>query len=245
MRITQVKIPKDYLLEIDDQKDGLDSVIMDRLGQIVLIAGPNGSGKSRLLRKICDAFEKQPTPNKVLQLKGEITQRAAASRQNKEELKRWLNPEHNPQIQGEQRSIKINEYERNKKIHDDILKSQVSQLKINYLNIEDEIEDRKIIYFVPREVNLKDPRSLSDIDIETRAKKTYDLGLNGIHENALSLIQDIHKRVLFSTHQDLHFNEEDVKATRSEYESLQSLIFSLLGEKLSSNIRGAATIFTK
>lgn len=67
MKITDVNIPKDELLDV-----GLNDIATNRLDRLVFIAGPNGAGKTRLLRKISILFRDYLTSNQRMNLEKEI-----------------------------------------------------------------------------------------------------------------------------------------------------------------------------
>lgn len=53
MRITRVDIP-------GGAKDGLQSILMEKLGSVIILAGKNGAGKTRILQKIKSYLSQKP-----------------------------------------------------------------------------------------------------------------------------------------------------------------------------------------
>lgn len=238
MKIIQVNISKNYPSE-----NGLDDILMDRLGQLVLLAGRNGSGKSRLLDKLSQAFMAQPNPDQVLAFNTNIQNNVNAIRSYEDQLSAWKTPEFRTDIQGQNRENEINRTKMHMAQANDIIKNHNNELEKIVLEISNDVGVRKIVHFVPKNLDLRDPKSITEHEREKFAQNASLLGIQDFHVKCLSKIQELHTQYWHATHQHSELLEDKKEEIRHEYRRLQSNISNLLGVELGNDSRGSATIF--
>ncbi len=238
MKITDVNIPKDY-----PTHDGLETIQMFSLGQIVLVAGRNGSGKSRLLEKIAKTFRTQASTDNIAVEKALLSKAQENVRRFEEKIKHWANPAFNPTIKGEERAIRVTGLIQMKKKAEETVSRKRQLLDQIFLGVEGDAKARDIIHFVPKQLNLEDPKNLRPKDLERRSVNANSLGIQNINENALPKIQDLHQQYLIATHQNTRLRKDQTDTICAEYRRLQSTLKKLIGASLGGDDRGAATLF--
>lgn len=238
MKIIQTKIPKNY-----PPMNGLDAIDMDRMGQLVLLAGRNGSGKSRLLEKVANAFRNLPTPKQLLTAKTNLKQPETVVNELKRQLKLWEDLKFNPTIQGDQRTQQVEQLKRNKDNHEAVIKNEQAILDKAVLLIGDETENHQIVQFVPKKLDLLDPKAINDVDREQRARNAHTLGIDNLNQYALPKIQELHTQYWHATHQHSQLAAKEKEAICNEYDRLQTNIEDLLGVRPGNDSRGTATLF--
>lgn len=238
MRITRVNISKNYPLE-----NGLDDIRMDHLGQLVLLAGRNGSGKSRLLDKLSQAFVAQPTRDVIHQTNTNIQNHKRNIEVLEDQLRNWGNPEFQANIQGQARENEIDRFKMDMSQSIDFIKKQQIELSKEVLQISNDVGVRKIVHFVPKNLDLRDPKAITEHERENSARNASLLGIQDFHMKCLPKIQELHTQYWHATHQSSELVADQKEEICQEYKRLQSNIFNLLGVQLGNDSRGSATIF--
>ena len=238
MRIIDVKLPKGFPSE-----DGLDTIEMDRLGQLVLLAGRNGSGKSRLLEKIAQAFRVQVSTENIPGEKASLNKAENDIRRFDQKLALYNNPHFDPTSKGEVREARVAGILGMKKRAEETAIRKRQILSRIFLKIDGDAKARHIVHFVPKQLNLQDPKELNPKDLERRAKEANSIPVQKFNESVLPKIQDLHNQYWNATHQKSRLSQVEKDAISSEYERLQANISQLLGSRLGEDSRGAATLF--
>ncbi|OFX26578.1 MAG: hypothetical protein A2033_08780 [Bacteroidetes bacterium GWA2_31_9] len=239
MRITKINIPKELI------NNGLESVKMHRLGQVVLLTGKNGSGKTRLLELILNTLTKKPKAIEVSQAKANL------EIYNKELI------EHNTQLE-------ISEDKLASIIDDSInspIKSRIESLKRQIKSDEKQIKERQdvlswnlietdklqnqyvIVPFIPKSLNLQDSNNYNKNQLKTSALHIDAVGVNSLAEGTFARIQVIQERFYNATHQNIVVSPEEKTNAIDDYNKLKDLIKLFLNTELERNIDGEPTIF--
>lgn len=240
MRITKVDIPK-----YEDNRDGLEDIKMDRLGNIVLIAGKNGAGKTRILNKIFDTLYAKPTNSALISAKQQYEQ-------NNVSIKNWekgINNHKQQLIEATQQS-QIDEYNKTIKLYETYMKS-VNEQNVQYENqlnwdlIEtSEVSDRYTsVRFVPKRLDLQDCNSFPKNEIIRHATNISMVGIDNLIHGTFAKIQVVQDRCFNATHPDSHISEEEKLLAKNDYDKLQHVIESFLDTKIERTIDGEATLF--
>ncbi|MBS7256020.1 AAA family ATPase [Flavobacterium branchiicola] len=230
-----MKIKKVNLNEEVTSKLGLQPILMDRLGDVVLIAGKNGSGKSRTLKLIKE--EVNNVPNALRQrVTSQIIKRRqdAIIREEKNVIKDF-----SATTQDERKTI-IKNYERDIEDQKDILK------KATYFSLYPEKEDNVLVDFVPQTLNLVDSFTITPQQRDGHAKLIYNVGMNHVSLGAISAIEKIQRNfVEASVPDDSNVSEEERKEILLQYEKLKSYIKLFLNTDLKRTKEGYPEIFGK
>lgn len=230
MRITKVNIPKDLI------DNGLESIKMDKLGQVVLLAGKNGSGKSRILDLIYNKIQNKTTIEEVNlldeQRKNLLNQRS----RNESNIFPTRVGQTNPYIK--KRNDLNNQIDKKEKEINNLLDNQI--IETDYL-----YDSYTIVNFVPKEKNLSDPNKFNKNDIKNFSKKVETLGIDNFNYSTLSKIQHLQDQYFSVTHQDLNSSIEQKEKDElvNEYNNLKDLLKNILDVELSRNSDGEATLF--
>lgn len=210
-------VPQDELANL-----GLKEVNMKRLGRFVALAGKNGAGKSRLLAslKACVAVRSGLLPRLDEAERGIGSMEAALTtypiHSNRQS---WINS--------------LAEYRRMKvQILDRVVTSSV--------NVE-----IKAINFVPKNLNLHDPRQFAIGELVNRSKKAQVPGVDGYESSCLFYIQNLQTRWWNASHQHAGVSEQEKNVASSEYDNFCRLVEALLGESMVRDLNGDPTLFGK
>lgn len=103
----------------------------------------------------------------------------------------------------------------------------------------------KTIPFVPKKLDLTDPKQKNKGQILGSVNAAKNPGLYGYENFCLDYIQQLQNRLYEVTHQDADFPETERCEIRSDYSKLDDLIFKLLKHRLRRNSDGEATLFNK
>lgn len=239
MKLTSVNIAKDKI-----EQNGLGDIVMDHLKQMVVVVGRNGSGKSRLLAKVRLAVGKQLTPNDERTLRKSIAEFETSIQHWASEKDRFKDNNYRIDLVSLVRDNEIRKIDENiKKLTRDVARFKVN-LEDLFLTYEGDIYNRAAIEFVPKDLNLMDPKNLRQNEIEAAVDNLINVvGVGNLSNGALSFIQDLHSQYWAATHQNTQLTEDKIKKIKSSYDKLQSLVKELLGVEFGSDERGHATLF--
>lgn len=239
MKITEIEIPKDYHLT-----DGLCDIKMSRLNQIVLIAGQNGSGKSRLLKKISGLFTKKTTPKQLQESLDQLPSFEEALQNNKNLLKKFDDENYQPQLNEVQRQSKIDKIQRQiEKYKNNHIPNSLKYINWNYITTDVDSEKYSTLEFVPKQITLSDPSSLSKTNLLNNAMSAHNLGVANLRESALAKIQNVQDRWFNATHQNTMQESKEIESCIKEYEDLKTNIKIFLNAELSRDSDDQATLF--
>lgn len=219
---------------------GLQCFKMNKLGDVVLLAGKNGSGKSRIMR-LLRQYAKQSIETtaqkprlereknnlihssadlqKFLDGVGSAESRQYQIDQAKESLR--------------QNTIRLNEIER-----------ALNEKKAVKIESTDELTS-KIVFFVPKNNNLKDWRQLRQSEWKDNAHRAYNIGCEHLSDTSISLIQDVYDQYWNVSHPDYEGDKSQIEVVKSNFERLQDIVCHFLGTHLSRNVDSVVTIFNK
>lgn len=201
---------------------GLHEINMPRLGRFVALAGKNGAGKSRILSKL--EFYVTARLNGISQLprwKKEIINLENA-------LKSEPNSVHRPTWE---RSLEAN-------------RLQIEHA-IDHLYTEDGSKEFKAVRFVPKELELQDPRKYAAGELESRFSQAKLPGLNGYEQHCLFYIQQLQTRWWNADHHRFSGTQEEKTEALLDYDRFQIIVQRLLGVALDRNLNGNPTLFGK
>ncbi|MGA2553789.1 MAG: AAA family ATPase [Smithella sp.] len=240
MRITKIDIPK-----IVESGDGLESIKMDRLGQLVVIAGKNGSGKTRILNKIFSILSSKPKKSQIENAKRQIEQfknNLLSYNQTITQLKTQVSQVTN-QTQIDQIKKNISEYQSAiEKINQQITNFESI---INWKMIEtSEISEKyESIHFVPKNLVLADCNAFPKNQIINYANKINSVGIENLHAGTLAKIQVVQDRSFNATHQYSQVPAEEKKNAIDDYEKLTYIVQVFLNTTIGRTINSEATLF--
>lgn len=239
MKIESIYIPKDKCLN-----NGLDDISMDNLQQIIMVVGRNGAGKSRLLSKVKIAVEQQVLPSEITLIKRSIEDYESQIAQLNLQIQQFQNPSLMQQIVEPQRSREIDDRKRNVDNYQRSIDQLKDRLDSSFISYKGDISKRNVIYFLPKNLTLVDPRNLTPTDVENRANNVINtIGIDPLSESSLSRIQDLHTQYWNATHQNTKLSPQKIKDITDSYLELQKIIKELLGVELGNDERNHATLF--
>ncbi|MDH6356243.1 AAA family ATPase [Parabacteroides sp. PF5-9] len=245
MKITKVNIPT-VSLENGIPNDGLSPIVMNKLGDIVLLVGKNGSGKSRILKKISSTIQKKPIKKEV-----------ESSELNIEQLKNNISLYHNsinnnfkPSLEKatkatDKQRIKQQIEQSKQSIKESEDKIKRWQLKQHWNFIETDIlqDSYKIVYFVPKKLDLKDCNALTPTQLKTSSENVKEIGVEKLSDCSLAKIKKVVDNHFNATHQNYQGDAGLKQNAIEEYTLLDDLIYAFLGTRLDRNIDGDTTLF--
>jgi energy-coupling factor transporter ATP-binding protein EcfA2/SAM-dependent methyltransferase len=213
--ITKFHVPAN---ELDDV--GLQEISMSRLGRFVVLAGKNGSGKSRLLTKL--EWYVSARVNVYANLKNLNIQITNVEHAIK------TNPEH--------------ELVGNWKRDLDSLKQQLS-LAFNRVVSNEAAGKLKAVRFVPKQLNLKDPRQTPSSQLTAGFAQAKVPGIANVEQNSLFYVKQLQERWWNATHPQFSGEDNEKNAATSDYEGFKTTLYKLLREHLGRNVDGEPTLF--
>lgn len=214
MKITEVNIPMQSI-----KNDGLSDIKMSKLENVILITGKNGSGKSRLLRKISSYCKKKLGYSEETTLLKYIA-----------ELKAKLSENYSDSTYSS--PIK-------KDLEDALKKIEVS----NYLSFSNPSEQYNIYEFVPKNVELTDPNTLSKNDLVKFSLYLDNIDIKNMSQGTLAKIQHIQNLYWEAKHPMTTLKPEETSEIEKSYLKLNDLIERFLSTKLTRSLSGDAELF--
>jgi len=239
MKITKINIPKSLI------QNGLDTVKMDRLGQIVLLAGKNGSGKTRLLNLISNTIQSKPKASQLATANKQIEnfqKQIKAEQQNVESCQKAIESttDSNQKIAHEQQK-KIHEQQKIR--YEENIKQYNDQLSWKLIDTDIQYENYSIVPFVPKNLEIKDCNNFKKSEIDNYSKQIDNLGVNSLTNGTFARIQTTQGRWFNATHQDSNIPNEEKQKAIDDYNKLKELIKIYLDTDLERNIDGEPTLF--
>ncbi len=216
MLIKRLYVPSSDLVSTE-----LQEIDMPRLGRYVALAGKNGAGKSRLLSVLeQQVMTRSEAILKVPNLRQEIRDCEQSIQQNPAHpaISKW-----EKQIDQRQQQLK------------NILERVVANEQAQF----------KALRFVPKNLNLDDPRQQSSQTLSDRSSAASNAPIESYQTHCLPYIQKLQNRWWSVTHQGYFGDLEEKEAAIAAYEKLNALTLALLGVPLDRNADDDATIFQK
>lgn len=205
---------------------------MGKLDKVVLIAGKNGSGKTRLLHNISTALAQVPVNHSQLTI--EIN-----DFNSELQRLRGLEVMEASAVRAENTIVS---YER-------AVKEREVRLTYFYsFELFKPTDDRQVINFVPKALEMTDPFNIAPADLHSRASNLdANLGIGSSPHSTLAKIQIIQSRYHNATHpkKGSSITEDEIKTAIENYESLRDSIKEFLGTDLDSDLDGNFTLFGK
>ena len=213
---------------------------MNKLGNVVLLAGKNGSGKSRILRLIKQqADERQNFFASKKKLSRQIVNTDLSIQSLQQIYNQYVQiPE--KKDEAEALDEQINELKKEKDSYEKFLRSSFS------ISIDlPENQNIKIVDYVPKRLDMKDWRQLTQQEWKQKAKAAEHLGCQNLCDTSLSLIQNVFDRYWNTSHQHYQGNESEKENAKDDLNRLQTIVTRFLGISLNRNADGEVTIFDK
>lgn len=199
-------------------KHGLEKIEVEKLSSIVLIAGKNGAGKSRLLEMIYRLAQHHQINSTLASIETHKKHLEDAIKQNSESVHvpGWIK--------------NLNEVKEQLEMHHTLL-------------IEGEFLPEKVIYFFPKQLELRDPNTILKNEMLRIASAIKNPGVEELHQGTLSYIQLISDRHWNVTHPSFPSDNPDKELAIKDHKDLSELIEKLLHTKLGRDTNGDATLF--
>jgi energy-coupling factor transporter ATP-binding protein EcfA2 len=216
MLIEKFVVPASELADV-----GLQSIEMSRLGRFVALTGKNGAGKSRILNKL----------EQFITLRNQFVGNQANIEQAIQGYRNAIDnhpPEESSQASWKQQldGLLIQRYAA------DSISSPISS-------------SLGVLRFVPKQLNLTDPRQHHKSALVNLFNETKSPGLNGFETKCFSYIQRVQDREWAASHQRASHEPLAKQEAKEGYERLVFLINLLLKTKIDRSIDDDATLFGK
>jgi predicted ATPase len=239
MRITKINIPK-----TPENNDGLDDIVMNKLGPIVLIAGKNGSGKTRILNKIISTLHSKPTLSQYSNAKAQTDNLYSNIFEYEQQIK---NNEAQLMNVDEQLkdNIKLNIVRFQNMIEDAnrAIKYHENILKWPLVETTEYAEMYQPIPFVPKSLQLQNSDQYSLDNMINAANNIDTIGVQYLPNGAFAKIQIIQNKWREATHQDNIVPLEVKQKAIDDYNRLNNLIETFLGTSIGRTIDSKPTLF--
>lgn len=200
---------------------GLSEINMRRLGRFVALAGKNGAGKSRILKKL--EFYVQ------------------ARRDGLAHVHSWRQ-----QVSNYQSAIQRDPGSANRSSWDQGVATCLNQLDATLRRVfaEDSLKF-KAVRFVPKQLNLQDPRQYIGRELVSRYAQAKSPGVDGYENSCLFYIQQLQNRWWNADHQKFSGTREEKAEALAEYEKFKTIVLRMLGVDLDRDLNGEPTLFGK
>ncbi len=215
--ITSFFVPEKEVADL-----GLKEIRMSRLGRMVAIAGKNGAGKSRILNKL----------EYIVNFRFGIIDEV---------------PRFHQTIADNEIAIKNYPTNNSRSAWEGVIQTMRDQLEMAFNRVVSTNSTSKFraIRFVPKVLDLQDPRQHPSRELITRFDHAKLPGLVGYEQNCLFYIQQLQARWWNADHQRFSGTVVEKVAAVQEYESFLAIVNRLLSTSLSRNIDGEPTLFGK
>lgn len=245
MKITKVNIPSTSP-ENGIQEDGLSPILMNKLGDIVLLVGKNGAGKSRILTKISSTIQQKPTKQEKVNFNLRIERLENSITANRNYVSNNLTPSlSKATLEDDVQRIEqeIEQYQQTIKQWEKELLQAQSRKEWSFVETDEFKDSYQIVHFVPKRLDLQDCNTLTPNQLNTNSERVKNIGVEALSDCALAKIKKVVDIRFNATHQDYQGDIDAKQKAIEEYEQLDDLIFTFLGTRLSRNIEGDATLF--
>ena len=219
-----MKITSFRPLDSDLAALGLKRFEMKKLGRIVILAGPNGSGKTRvltLLGRSIDPNTKRLSERQKLDI--ELAGLVAAI--DRETTNRTSNAVHIPDWENRIAAIRG------------------SIAKVDAIEVDEPVEQIRLVNFVPDAKDLQDPSDLAPSVLTANAAQAESPGTSGLDRTAPAYIQHLQDRHWEVTHSGFQGATDERTSVETAYARLESLISATLSTKLGRTSSGECTLF--
>jgi ABC-type cobalamin/Fe3+-siderophores transport system ATPase subunit len=210
MKITNVNIPAEALTQ-----EGLPSIQMSNLGEVVLLTGANGAGKSRILRSVIAAANRKISNVKLNRQRQSLNsmQKAYASSKQENFLR---------QIKQIEKLLAADSWITT----DKAITNQLTTFE-----------------FVPKQMNLQDCYNLSPQQLDSNASAIESiLGIGNLATGAFAKIQSVQNAWWDVTHQNYSGPKEEKEKVIADYYRLKEILKTFLKADLERK-NGHATLF--
>lgn len=200
---------------------GLQEINMSRLGRFVALAGKNGAGKSRILNKL--EFY------------------ASACVNGRGQLPMWRE-----NLNNASNALTSNPTSPHRAAWEQSVESHRNQIVwATERIVANESTEFKAIRFVPKELNLQDPRNHVSRELVSRFSQAKSPGVNGYEQHCLFYVQQLQNRWWNASHQLFKGTADEATTAKNEYEEFQNLVQRMLGAKVERDVDGDPILFGK
>lgn len=202
---------------------------MERLGPIVALAGPNGAGKSRVLKLLQSHISDVGNPrhknyrgcqsNRVSFLSTiEHTKELPSDHPNRTNIPDW--------------EKSIVDFERTIALYESV-------------DTGHPVETVHLVNFVPKSLDLSDAGSFTPNQIKDHFDTAQKPGLDHMHTAGPAYLQYVQNQWIEVTHQNFQGDQSERDRIVERYESLKTIVRSLLKSELTRTTDGAIALFGK
>ena len=239
MRITKIEITKTA-----ETNDGLETIKMDKLSKVVLIAGKNGSGKTRILNKIFNTLSLKPIASRLVtsvQETKDYTNSIQSYKQEISQLENQLTTAFGDSITDIE--SKLQNYKGTVERWENALTNCLYEQHWDFIETDIQSDKYSFVKFVPKNLILQDCNSYSKSQIISDASTLDSVGIDNLPRGTFAKIQVIQDRWFNSTHQHSEATDDEKAKAVSDYEKLQLLIDIFLNTRITRTINDEATLF--
>jgi ABC-type multidrug transport system ATPase subunit len=240
MKIETIKISAKQASEV-----GLKEATLSKLGQIVLIAGRNGAGKSRLLNMLPKEVGRLRDINrgkyKSMELLKEYRENLVYHGGIYENEKIDLSEAEDFEIEGLKNKLIISQqtiaYYEKLIIEQEELLASINDIKLSGRG--------DFFYYVPKELELKDPTVFTKKSLYEGAEKINEAGLRHLPNGTLAAIQVSQNRYYRALHPISEATASEKEEAIRSYTQLRDIVRQFIGAELGRNRDDDAMIFGK
>lgn len=226
--------------------NGVGSIKMNRLGDVVLLAGKNGSGKTRILKKIFELLKQKPTTDNLFQWdksRKELDNELRNVNRNISEIEGLISKsQDSEQIKNLEHRLHSDLYLRSKDLNSRLIGLRNSLDNPYCIETSEIAPNYNFVYFVPKALELHDYEKFSKNDIKSNSTSIDSVGIERLSVGTLSKIHVIQENYFNATHPESTASRDEIKTATKEYERLKELIKFFLGAELGRN-GGETTLF--